>query len=126
MERKGLSPEQFYDYVTQHISRESLNVWAKACNINAEKSELFFDFTNSLCDLIFTTFLGKDVITTDDDKQGHFNWCWDKILDNFKKENILFKHRGKHYDYFWNFYYESFYISKDTDTCLKRVREVIN
>ena len=52
MERKGLSPEQFYNYVTEHINGEDLGVWAKACNINSEKGELFFDFTNSLCDLI--------------------------------------------------------------------------
>jgi len=119
MERKGLSPEQFYNYVTEHISGEDLGVWVKACNINSEKSELFFDFTNALCDLIFTTFLGKDVITNDYDKQGHFDWCWDKLLDNFKEENITFKSRGRHYDYFWNFYYESFYITNDKDTCLK-------
>ena len=118
--REGLSPEQFYSYVTTNVSREELNVWVKACNINTEKSELFFDFTNVLCKLIFDTYLGNDVITNDQDKQGHFDWCWNNVLENFKGENITFREEGRHYEYFWNFYSESFYNNpKDTDVVLK-------
>jgi len=118
--REGLSPEQFYNYVTTNVTPEELHVWVKACNINTEKSELFFDFTNVLCNLIFTTYLGNDVITNDYDKKGHFDWCWGKILENFKNENIVFRQEGRHYDYFWNFYYESFYTNpKDKDVVLK-------
>ena len=119
MERKGLSPEQFYNYVTEPISREEVGVWVKACNINPEKSELFFDFTNILCEVVCTTYLGKDVIQNDYDKQGHFNWCWKTVIENFKKENIVFKGKGKHYDYFSNFYYESFYMKNNKENTFK-------
>ena len=109
MERRRLLPEEFLNYVTKQISPEHMRVWVKVNNINTEKIELFFDFINSLFYLIEETYLGDYVIITDEQKEGHFSWCWDKIIDNFKEENIHFKNKGEHYTYFFNFFYEGFY-----------------
>jgi len=109
MERRRLLPEEFLNYVTKQISPEHMRVWVKVNNINTEKIELFFDFINSLFYLIEETYLGDDVIITDEQKEGHFSWCWDKTIDNFKEENIHFKNKGEHYTYFFNFFYEGFY-----------------
>lgn len=88
------------------------DVWYRAYNITTEKVELFHDFVYSVYYLIDQTFLGSDVVITEEDQKNHFTWCWDKIIDNFSKEKINLKKRGIHYEYFWNFFLESFYYLK--------------
>ena len=119
MESKRLQPEQFYKYITEPIEKEEMALWVKAYNIKSEKTELFFDFINSLFTLIRETYLGEDIMKKEEDIKGHFTWCWDKVVSNFKKENINFNEVGNHYEYFWNFFYESFYIAKEEETIPK-------
>jgi len=121
MERRRLLPEQFFKYVTQPLSREDMNLWVKAHNINVSKVSLFGDYLNSLYNLVEDTYLGIDVIKTDKEITGHFNWCWEKTINNFKKENIIFNTEGTHYDYFFHFFYESFY-NKKNDEHLEKLR----
>ena len=87
MESKRLQPEQFYKYITEPIEKEEMALWVKAYNIKSEKTELFFDFINSLFTLIRETYLGEDIMKKEEDIKGHFTWCWDKVVSNFKKEN---------------------------------------
>jgi hypothetical protein len=47
--------------------------------------------------------------TTDEDDLNHFEWCWTKTIENFKKENINFNLDGDHYKYFLNLFDEIFY-----------------
>jgi len=49
------------------------------------------------------------VYLNDDDKLAHFDWCWNKTIENFLKENLKFKVRGEHRDYFEKFFMELFY-----------------
>ena len=74
---------------------------------------------------------GGEVIVTDTQKVGHFQWCWDKNIDNFSEENINFKKGGDHYEYFWHFFSESFYnekgepiITEKMDDYLKKLFEL--
>jgi len=115
MERRRLLPEQFFKYVTQPLSREDMNLWVKAHNINISKVDLFGDYFHSLYNLVENTYLGEDVIKNENEIKGHFHWCWDKTIENFKKENILFKKEGTHLDYFYHFFYESFYHKKNDE-----------
>ena len=56
--------------------------------------------------------MGSDVLFTDIDQKNHFNWCWNKLLNNFSKEKIFFKETGIHHEYFWNFFREAYYFNK--------------
>jgi len=112
MGRKSLLPKQFLKYVTQPVSLEDMNIWVKSNNINIEKTELFYDYICSLHLLIEDTYLGSDVIKEDNDRLGHFNWCWDSIVDDLKKENINFELEGNHHEYFWNFFTNLFIYIK--------------
>tara|TARA_B110000977_G_scaffold177882_1_gene234889 strand:- start:14787 stop:15266 length:480 start_codon:yes stop_codon:yes gene_type:complete len=125
MERRRLLPEQFFKYVTQPLSREDVNLWVKTQNISVSKVSLFGDYLTSLYNLINDTYLGLDVIKTDKEITGHFNWCWEKTVGNFKKENINFNTKGTHYDYFFHFFYESFYLKKN-DEHLEKLKNFIN
>tara|TARA_R100001163_G_C5059130_1_gene195781 strand:+ start:1750 stop:2229 length:480 start_codon:yes stop_codon:yes gene_type:complete len=117
---KKISPEQFLRYVTEHLSRDSVNLWVKVHNINHEKNELFSDFINSVYHLIKNTYLGDDVIKKEEDIKGHFNWCWTKTINNFTRENIFFDPVGKHKEYFWNLFKESFYTDIENSEKLKK------
>jgi hypothetical protein len=53
------------------------------------------------------------IILNDEDNVIHFEWCWKKLLENFKKENILIKYNGEHKDYMKLFFIDSFYYQKE-------------
>ena len=119
--------ENFFNYVTKTVNPEEVDIWFRVNNIYPEKLELFSDFTHSLNITILETYLGEDetstetkIKLTEEDNKKHFDWCWNKVLDNFKKENIVFEQYGEHYDYFESFFFEIFYTQKE-----KLVRESI-
>jgi hypothetical protein len=111
--------EGYLEFVSSESYKHQLDVWYKTYNISLEKTQLFFDFASTLQQIIDSTFLGVDVIYTETDQKNHFTWCWDKLLDNFAKEKILFKERGTCYHYFWNFYLEAFYFPKMEDKTVR-------
>lgn len=108
--------ENFFNYLTKTIPPEDVLVWLDANNIIYEKLELFSDFSQSLYQLINSTYLGESNLPNDtkislseDDKLNHFNWCWNKTLNNFHKEGIKFSDKGDHYDYYKSFFFDIFY-----------------
>ena len=110
----------FFNYITKQLQKDEVDIWLKTNNIIPEKMELYYDFCNSLYLKITETYLGDSevnetkIIMTSDDKLNHFNWCWNKVLEDFKKEEILFEKNGDHYEYFKIFYDEIFYKQDDT------------
>lgn len=108
MEKK----EGYLEFIVSENYKNQIDIWYKAYNISRERTELFYDFVISLYSLIDETYLGNDVVFTEEDQRNHFTWCWDKVIDNFSKENINFKERGNHYLYFWNFFLEAYYFTQ--------------
>lgn len=119
-DRENFIVDEFYDYLTREMNENQIEVWLKANNIIPEYSELFYDFVMSLYMLVELTYLGDDVVSTVDDKQGHFNWCFNKVIDDFDKENIEFSPKGQHYDYFWTFFEDAFYY-EDTRESMESI-----
>ena len=108
--------DNFFNYITKPISPEDVDKWFRGNNIIPEKIELYFDFSQSLYKLMTETYLGYDnshnetkIALSENDNDNHFEWCWNKAIDNFKKENIRFNKKGDHYDYFKSFFDDSFY-----------------
>jgi membrane protease subunit HflK len=64
-------------------------------NIIREKLDLFSDILHTLNITIDETYLGKNtnndsyVPYSDEDKTKHFDWCWLKTIDSFKKEHVM-------------------------------------
>ena len=104
------------DGLTLEEYRERINLWYSANNIIREKSELYYDFVTSLLKLIDETYLGSDVISTQDDMVNHFMWCFNKIRANFEYERINFiPVSTPAYDYLWYFLYKGYYTSELDD-----------
>jgi hypothetical protein len=111
--------ESYLEFVSSENYKHQIDIWYKAYNISREKIELFHDFLISLYNLVEDTYLGSDVVELEEDQRNHFTWCWDKTLENFKKEKILFKERGAYYEYFWNFFLEAYYFQKLEDKTVR-------
>jgi len=114
---------QFFNWLSKPMKEEDIRTWYMAHNIIPELNELFKDFCFSFYLLLVDTYLGDNhhVITetkigmTNEDKNKHFDWCWNKTLDNFKKENIYFKFKQADYEYFKSFFFEVFYNQDDIE-----------
>jgi hypothetical protein len=101
------------EHLTSATYKEQIDVWYRSNNIVREKSELYYDFLSTLLNLIDETYLGSDVIQTEDDMNNHFNWCFNKIISNFEQERIYFITKG-FYEYLWVFFHKGYY------TCAKK------
>lgn len=112
--------ENFFNWISKPVPTEDVNIWFSINNIIDEKSELFYDFCVSLIILMRDTYLGDNtdhsetnVTLSEEDMINHFNWCWNKTIETFGKENIQFEKDGEHYLYFSSFFMEIFYKQKD-------------
>ena len=80
---------ELLEYINKPLSIESINLIYKSNDVEYEKALLYGDFSRSLLKIIFNTYLG-DELTKVSERVKHFDWCWDKVIDNFKKEDINF------------------------------------
>ena len=89
-----MTMENFYNYISKHLEPDQVDIWFKINNIIPEKMELYYDFCHSLYLLIIETYLGDPegvetkVQMDEEDDRKHFNWCWKKNIENFKKEGV--------------------------------------
>jgi len=97
---------------TSENYKHQLDVWLRTYGISREKLNLFHDFLISLYDLIDSTYMGAEYMYNETDQRAHFNWCWDKQVEQLSKERIFFKSRGDCYDYFWIFFLDTYYINQ--------------
>lgn len=109
--------ENFFNWMSQPIEQEEVTNWFNANNIKYEKLLLYEDIFKSLNYIISDTYLGYDDVHTkismsESDNISHFEWCWKKLVSDFKSENINISDEGSHKDYFKNFFITTFY-SKD-------------
>jgi len=98
---------ELLNYINTPMSRESIMVLYNANNITHEKCELYSDFIQSVILIVFDTYMGDD-ITDMTQRKNHFKWCWDKNIENFKKEGIGVASL-KLYNYFLEFMNEVYY-----------------
>lgn len=120
--------KNIFNYLTQPITSEDVELWVSVNNIIPEKLNLYSDFINTLYIVVVETYLGESdenketkIDLSEEDKKNHFKWCWIKTIEIFSKEKINFNSIGEHYDYFYTFFEDVFY--KQTD---KKFRESLD
>jgi hypothetical protein len=113
--------EKFYAWMMKPINKEDVETWFNINGMIYEKRELFADFSYSLYNLIRNTYLGNEpedssetrVILSEEEKHSHFDWCWNRTIENYSKENINFKLDGEHKEFYKNFFIELFYFAEN-------------
>ena len=101
----------FIDYFSKPMNKEDMLLVYRINNVLPERSILYLDFSESLYDLIISTYLGDDVMSEKNIKE-HFNWCWKKTIDSFKKEKLNFENKEL-YTYFFVLFQEAYYDEND-------------
>jgi hypothetical protein len=121
------SMENFFNWMSKPIPNDEVTIWFNIHNMNIEKIELYGDIFKSLNHIIVDTYMGDSgehtetkISLSKEDKESHFDWCWSKVVGDFKKENINIKEQGEHKDYFKSFFMDTFYTHTD-----KSVKESI-
>jgi hypothetical protein len=115
--------ENFFNWMTKPLPKDEIIIWFNIHNMTYEKIELYGDFFKSLNHIIMDTYLGDNTSETkislsDEDNISHFDWCWNKVIENFKRENITINSDGDHKDYFQSFFIDTFY--NQTESNLKK------
>lgn len=122
------SMENFFNWMSKPIPTDEVVIWFNVHNMIYERIELYGDIFKTLNHIIIDTYMGEPmgnssetkISLTQEDKNLHFEWCWNKMVENFKKENININSNGDHKDYFKSFYMDTFYNQSE-----KSVKESI-
>ena len=105
--------DSFFSYISKPVDKVEVDTWIATNNICFMKMDLFHDFVIGMISLIYDTYLGNEdgvqININSDDDEKHFDWCWKKTLENFRKEDILFEPDGEHYQFIKGFVMETFY-----------------
>lgn len=104
----------FLVYMNMPLTDEEINLIYRANNVNYERCYLYYDFLNSFFTLIKETYLGEEYINGDHEK-NHFNWCLNKVTEDFKKENINFKIKDDFKELCFTYVKEIFYEERDKE-----------
>jgi hypothetical protein len=126
--------ENFFNWMAKPLPKDEIIIWFNIHNMTYEKIELYGDVFKSLNQIIVDTYLGDDISVTkivlsDEDKESHFQWCWKKMINDFRRENILIKYDGEHKEYFKSFYMDTFYNQKEDsvrESIPKFLREIFD
>jgi len=110
-----MNESEFLRYVLRPLTDEELTLLYRANNICYERCNLYSDFLQSLMALVKNTYLGDDVVLSIKDKESHFNWCLNKIIENFKLETINFTKTTDLYELLYSYSFDFFYNEKDKD-----------
>ena len=114
-----MSNSKFMNYMIQPLSYEQMNLLYKANDIKFDKCSLYYDFIKSLNKILIDTYLGNEYINSERQTKEHYLWCFNKVIENFKKEKIVFDNTEKLKEYFFYFYEELFY--KDVNKSLDKL-----
>lgn len=120
-----MSMENFFNWMSKPVPNDEVIIWFNIHNMNYEKIELYGDIFKSLNYIIIDTYMGDDnketkIFLSQEDKESHFEWCWKKMLSNFKEEGVIIKELGEHKDYYSDFFMNTFYNPID-----KNIKETI-
>jgi len=74
-----------------------------------DRVEIYKDFAMNLLYYIFNYYLDKESLSVDEDIRNHYLWCFNKVCEEFKQENIDFTQNKELKEYFFAYYYHQFY-----------------
>lgn len=113
------NPLKFRPYNNGPMRLEDVMVVYRENGIKPIKAELYHDFVESLCGLVFNTYLGDDIMSTED-RLNHFIWSWDKTVSMFFMMGFDLGDMGEKFTYFKNFFTDIYYKVEDKDSQLEK------
>ncbi len=78
-----------------------------------DRVEIYKDFAMNLLYYIYNYYIDRESLSDDVDIRNHYNWCFNKVCQEFLKENLDFTANEELKEYFYMYYYNQFYKIKD-------------
>ena len=84
-----------------------------------DRVEIYKDFALNLLYYIHDYYLDRETLNNDQDIWNHFRWCYKKVCEEFREENLDFTQNKELKQYFFKYYYHQFYTAnQNQDTSL--------
>lgn len=99
---------RFMNFIISPLEMSNIDKIYKEYGVVCERADLYRDFTFSLNRLIQESYLGDEVMT-DIDKKIHFDWCWNRVCEDFTILNFYFRDNQELCNYFRIFFSKHFY-----------------
>lgn len=112
MEMEQAEKYLYFDNDDESIKEFEIVKRFKSHNILKERIDLYKDFTINLLIKIYDSYLGKEYIKNRRDIEGHYNWCFGKVLEEFDDQEIDFYGNDELYNYFFSYFLDQFYNTK--------------
>jgi hypothetical protein len=85
-----------------------------------DRVEIYRDFAMNLLYYIFNFYIDKESLSADEDIRNHYNWCFNKVCEEFKQEDLDFSTNQELKEYFFAYYYHQFYkVNNNQDTSIE-------
>jgi hypothetical protein len=81
-----------------------------------DRVEIYKDFAFNLLYYIIHYYVDRESINEDVDIKNHYNFCYNKVCDEFLKEEIDFRGNKELNEYFYAYYYHQFYKIKEKES----------
>jgi len=78
-----------------------------------DRVEIYKDFVLSLLNYIIYYYIDYRTLNNDTDINNHYNFCFNKVCDEFLQEGINFKNNEELREYFYTYYYHQFYKAQE-------------
>ncbi len=114
-DKKIKSALEFLRYLSKPLDDSIIDKQLKDNNILFERIDLYISFIRSLYVKIVNTYLGDDVTISEESKNGHFDWCWNNTIKDFREEGFDFSTNEDLYDWFKTYFQVSFYLEEKKD-----------
>lgn len=99
---------KFMNYIINPLEMSRIDKIYREYGIIFERADIYRDFILSLNNLIQDSYLGDDVMN-EDDKKIHFDWCWNKVCEDFSILGVYFTDNQEVYTHFKIFFWKHFY-----------------
>jgi hypothetical protein len=84
-----------------------------------DRVEIYKDFAINLLYYIYNFYIDKESLSADEDIHNHYSWCFSKVCEEFKQEDIDFSKNKELKEYFYAYYYHQFYkVNNNQDTSI--------
>lgn len=91
----------------------------KKYTIVKDRVEIYKNFTMNLLYYIVDYYIDRETLNNDEDIYNHYSWCFKKVCDEFKLENLDFTKNKELKNYFYKYYYDQLYTANNNqDTTL--------
>lgn len=88
----------------------------KKYNIVKDRIEIYLDFSINLSYYIMYYYLDPITLNDDNDIKNHFDFCFNKVCDEFLEEEIDFRDNKNLREYFHTYFYTQLYKTKNQPT----------